>query len=123
MAAKEPQDECPFCGEPIDVDADFCPHCGSDAETGWNPDADYESLELPEDDEPAAEPPQPGPEEVRAQLSRMFGPALVAGTWVLFVAYGSSQLPPGVILIPAAYLAVCIVAISRLAPRSRPAAR
>jgi len=44
-------DECPFCGEPIEDDATFCRHCGSDAETGWNPDSDYLSLELPEDDE------------------------------------------------------------------------
>ncbi|MBN1441619.1 MAG: zinc-ribbon domain-containing protein [Planctomycetes bacterium] len=43
--------ECPHCGEPLDDDADSCPYCGSDAETGWNPDTDYYAVELPEDDD------------------------------------------------------------------------
>jgi len=43
-------DECPHCGEPIDNDAESCPHCGSDYETGWKPDADYYSLELPDEE-------------------------------------------------------------------------
>ena len=41
---------CPICGEPVDDDARACPHCGSDDETGWNPDADYLSVELPEEE-------------------------------------------------------------------------
>jgi hypothetical protein len=45
-------DECPHCGEPLAGDAESCPHCGSDFETGWKPDTDYYSVELPED-EPA----------------------------------------------------------------------
>ena len=44
------EEECPYCGELIDAEATFCKHCGNDAETGWNPDADYESLELPEEE-------------------------------------------------------------------------
>lgn len=43
-------DICPHCGEPIDEDARSCPHCGSDEETGWKPDADDYSFELPNDD-------------------------------------------------------------------------
>jgi len=39
---------CPHCGEPVPPAAAACPHCGSDAETGWNPDAEYLGLELPE---------------------------------------------------------------------------
>lgn len=27
---------CPFCGAELSVEAIFCRHCGSDAETGWN---------------------------------------------------------------------------------------
>ena len=43
---------CPNCGEEIYNDsARVCPHCGSDHETGWNPDADYLSVELPEDED------------------------------------------------------------------------
>jgi hypothetical protein len=42
--------ECPHCGEPLREGAESCPYCGSDAETGWNPDADYLGLELPDDD-------------------------------------------------------------------------
>lgn len=43
-------DYCPHCGEKLAADATACPHCGSDAETGWNPEAEYYSVELPEDD-------------------------------------------------------------------------
>lgn len=50
---------CPHCGEPVPDGARSCPHCGSDAETGWDPDAEYDSIELPEegngDDETAGE--------------------------------------------------------------------
>jgi len=49
---------CPNCGEPVPDDASVCPHCGSDEETGWNPEADYLSVELPEDDEDSS--PAPG---------------------------------------------------------------
>ena len=51
-------DTCPHCGEHLNRDAQSCPHCGSDFETGWNPDAEYYSVEIPEeesyplDDEP-----------------------------------------------------------------------
>ena len=58
-------DYCPHCGEKLGANASSCPHCGSDAETGWNPEADYYSVELPEDDtydvhEEAAGRPQAG---------------------------------------------------------------
>ena len=42
---------CPHCGELIEDDAESCPHCGSDYETGWNPEADYLSLDLPSFDD------------------------------------------------------------------------
>jgi hypothetical protein len=42
--------ECPHCGEPIDGEANACPYCGSDGETGWSSDIDYYSVDLPDDD-------------------------------------------------------------------------
>jgi len=42
---------CPHCGELIEDDAHACPYCGSDHETGWSPDVEYLSLELPADDD------------------------------------------------------------------------
>jgi len=117
------RDECPFCGEPIDSDAESCPHCGSDAETGWNPDAEYLSLELPEDDaEEEAQPPEEevpaDPTDSRARLARLLGPALVAGSWMAFILIGSTGFRPAVLVfLPGAYMAGCILAMSRLAPR------
>ncbi|HVR75672.1 MAG TPA: zinc ribbon domain-containing protein [Planctomycetota bacterium] len=43
-------EECPHCGEPIEEYAESCAHCGSDFETGWKPDVDYFSVDLPEDE-------------------------------------------------------------------------
>ena len=43
-------DLCPHCGEPLVEFASVCPHCGSDWETGWSPDADLYSFELPDDE-------------------------------------------------------------------------
>ena len=40
---------CPHCGEPLADDAVACRECGSDADTGWSDDIDYQSVELPED--------------------------------------------------------------------------
>ncbi len=39
---------CPHCGNELPSNASCCRACGSDAETGWNPDIDYHSVELPE---------------------------------------------------------------------------
>ena len=50
---------CPNCGEPVRDDARACPHCGSDDETGWNPDADYLSVDIP-DHGPETAPPRAG---------------------------------------------------------------
>jgi hypothetical protein len=107
-------DECPFCGEPIEPEAEFCRHCGSDAETGWNPDADYESLELPEDDEE-----EPAPPPARTQVPLILGPAAVVAAWLAFVLVASSRFdPPGLVFLPAIYLAACILIQSRLAPKA-----
>lgn len=39
---------CPHCGATVRDGALACPDCGSDASTGWSPDADVESVDLPE---------------------------------------------------------------------------
>ena len=45
-------DRCPHCGRALRPDAEACSYCGSDFETGWNPDADYYGFELPSEDDP-----------------------------------------------------------------------
>ncbi|MEM8494267.1 MAG: zinc-ribbon domain-containing protein [Planctomycetota bacterium] len=46
--------ECPNCGEDVPASAAACPACGSDEETGWSEDTDYDGLDLPNwNDEPS----------------------------------------------------------------------
>lgn len=42
---------CPHCGEELPGDAQFCPACGSDADTGWSDMAEYAGLDLPDEEE------------------------------------------------------------------------
>ena len=42
---------CPHCHSEIKDDATFCPHCGSDADTGWKEGAEFTDLETPDYDE------------------------------------------------------------------------
>jgi uncharacterized membrane protein YvbJ len=42
---------CPVCGEEVQANALACPHCGSDDETGWSPDTEYDGMNLPVDEE------------------------------------------------------------------------
>ena len=112
--------ECPHCGELIEENASFCRHCGSDEETGWNPDADYLSLELPEedDDEPDPEPHPLAPSSQRHRNWKLAGPAMVMGAWVLYVTYGASQLKnPIWIILPAIILLTTILTVAWLAKR------
>ena len=53
--------ECPHCGADVVIGAKVCKMCGSDAETGWQSEAeiDYQSVDIPEgwgpgDERPAA---------------------------------------------------------------------
>ena len=90
---------CPHCGEPLDEDAAACPHCGSDDETGWKPDADYYSVELPDDDleapgysEPQGRPRTPGshpPAYPEWRWERALGMLLVVAAAALFLWVGS----------------------------------
>jgi hypothetical protein len=41
-------DLCPHCGATLPPRAVACRECGSDFETGWSDDVEYESIELPE---------------------------------------------------------------------------
>jgi hypothetical protein len=70
-------DLCPHCGEPLEEDATACPHCGSDYETGWNPEAEYYSVELPEldeeDESPEEAPRAGGPVRSRLTASKISG--------------------------------------------------
>ncbi|HET7624406.1 MAG TPA: zinc ribbon domain-containing protein [Verrucomicrobiae bacterium] len=40
---------CPNCGAEIPRKAKACPECGSDENTGWSEDAQYDGLDLPDD--------------------------------------------------------------------------
>ena len=42
---------CPHCHAELKDDATFCPHCGSDAETGWAEGAEFADEELPDYEE------------------------------------------------------------------------
>ncbi len=39
---------CSFCGEDYPDGREACPHCGSDAETGWKAEKPHEGIDLPE---------------------------------------------------------------------------
>ena len=84
-------DYCPHCGEPITDDAPSCPHCGSDNETGWNPEAEYLSVDLPDDEDDDAllrsHTPPPGSSRLTARGISGAG-ALVGGSVVLILAFG-----------------------------------
>ncbi len=43
---------CPNCGFEVDIDAESCPVCGSDDETGWSEDTVYDGLFLYNDYDP-----------------------------------------------------------------------
>ena len=42
---------CPHCHSELKDNATFCPHCGSDADTGWKDGAEFADLEMPDYDE------------------------------------------------------------------------
>jgi hypothetical protein len=45
-----PPAECPNCGESFPAGRPACPHCGSDAEAGWQDgdEVEYQSLDVPD---------------------------------------------------------------------------
>ncbi len=44
-----PPNICPNCGAEVPPNAQACPECGSDEQTGWSDDARTGGLDLPED--------------------------------------------------------------------------
>jgi hypothetical protein len=109
---------CPNCHESIaDDNAQSCPHCGSDAETGWKPDVDYHSLELPEDEDFDLESSvyrNGGSDRLRA----LAGPVLMGVSLALFVVVGYQHYRLGVVL-PAVFLAAMAVVCLRILAKSR----
>ena len=49
MAHFKPPGDCPVCGEFVPARALACRECGSCEKTGWNEDADYDGLDLPDE--------------------------------------------------------------------------
>ena len=41
---------CPNCGAQVPRNAQACPECGSDEQTGWSEDAHIGSLDIPDED-------------------------------------------------------------------------
>ena len=87
-------DECPHCGEPLEEEAESCPQCGSDFETGWKPDTDYYAVELPEDDT-SYEESQDTTEVPWESLGSLFLIILAAlvGVWTAASVHGRTVLP------------------------------
>ena len=112
-------DFCSHCGEPVENDARSCPHCGSDHETGWNPDAEYLSLDLPgvDDDDESLDGPHgnlstDGNDLTATRLANV-GPIL-GGALALTLSFGllfAAGFPAyrWGILIPAGILLACLL--------------
>lgn len=93
-------DACPHCGETLARNARFCRHCGSDEETGWSPDVEYHSVELPE---PASDSGAPGvspPLEPTLRRRRVISViALVLGASALIPSgFGEASMMIGLVL-------------------------
>lgn len=48
MPAFKPPGDCPICGDFVPKGLVSCPGCGSCAKSGWNEDAGYDGLDLPD---------------------------------------------------------------------------
>jgi hypothetical protein len=107
-------DDCPHCGEPLNEGAESCPHCGSDSETGWNPDSEYYSVELPDDD--PLEPEDYGVASADTGGEKLDSAALVLMAGLLFLAIGAWRYET--LLLPfLGVLLVCMVLYyQRLSP-------
>ncbi len=99
---------CPHCGEPVPDGARSCPHCGSDDETGWNPDAEYLSVDLPDDQAP----------QRRTGVSNAFAVfVLVVGLMGIIALAETRALGSPLALIAAAGVVAGILAYIRRRPR------
>lgn len=50
MPGFKPPGDCPICGEFVPRGLVACPSCGSCAKSGWSDAADYDGLDLPDND-------------------------------------------------------------------------
>ena len=98
--------DCPHCGEGVPEDAVACPHCGSDFETGWNPEADYYSIELPEDDDDLVLYPEGSHPSRSAEMSTFLPAVYVLIAAGLFLWMGRRYEGPGHVFVFLA-LALC----------------
>jgi uncharacterized membrane protein YvbJ len=90
---------CPHCGASVPPDATACPECGSDSQTGWSEQADYDDLLL-YDDEPQADSPQP------AAWHKYLTAIIVLTAVSALLVY---TLPWGIYLIPLVLVAAGII--------------
>lgn len=101
---------CPVCGTEVDIDAIVCPECGSDDETGWSSDTDYDGLFLISD-EPLSE-------------SNLFSPAaqrVIAGIALAVLTIFLFTYPAGPYLAAALYLALGVgYYLTQIRPKSQP---
>lgn len=50
MPRFRPPGQCPVCGEWVRKGAVACDSCGACSKSGWSGEADYDGLDLPDDD-------------------------------------------------------------------------
>jgi hypothetical protein len=102
---------CPHCGAQVPSNATACPECGSDEETGWSENADY--------DEPF---PYAGEPETRDKSTAWLKYLIAIVAALTLSAYLAYALPWGIYLIPVTFLAVGIgYCMTRVRP-NRPSA-
>ena len=86
MARFKPPGDCPVCGEFVPARALACRACGSCEKTGWNEDAAYDGLDLPDE---AFEDESPQPVAQRKLMQRVWWVAavmlLLVSIWYFFV--------------------------------------
>lgn len=104
---------CPHCGEPLADNAVCCRECGSDLETGWNPDVDYYSVEIPDHLLPDESREEPG--SISSAIYKALG---VCCLILAFLGLGIFRSQPFLGIFGAVILLVMAV---RLFSRSQPA--
>ena len=75
MSGFKPPGECPVCGAEVPAGAKACPDCGACEQTGWNEDAEYSHLDLPDPDGEGSS--RPYQEEEKRPKGRAFLPLLI----------------------------------------------
>lgn len=101
---------CPHCGASVPPDATACPECGSDDQTGWSEQANYDDLLL-YNDEPQSETSKP------AAWSKYLITIIAIIAISAFLAY---TLPWGIYLIPVVLVAAGVIYyVTQVVPNQR----